>query len=83
MILPSLFFFLIEKHKTSTRRTASDRPKKVRAKTEKRPFKIGELVESMKSDTDGTWFAGRVLDLEDDPHDHINPKSVQIGRAHV
>jgi len=43
-----------------------------------RPFKIGELIESMKSDTDGTWFAGRVLDLEDDPHDHINPKSVLI-----
>lgn len=61
-----------------TWRIASDRPKKVRTKTEKRPFKIGELVESMKSDTDGTWFAGRVLDLEDDPHDHINPKSVLI-----
>ncbi|KAF9375666.1 Histone deacetylase, partial [Podila verticillata] len=51
--------------------------KKPRTKTE-RPFKIGELVESMKSDTNGTWFAGRVLDLEDDPHDHINPKSVLI-----
>ncbi|ORZ23811.1 hypothetical protein BCR41DRAFT_333802 [Lobosporangium transversale] len=54
-----------------------DRSKKSRTKTE-RPFKIGELVESMKSDTNGTWFAGRVLDLEDDPHDHINPKSVLI-----
>ncbi|KAF9932178.1 Histone deacetylase [Mortierella alpina] len=62
----------------SIKSSASDRPKKARAKTEKRPFKIGELVESMKSDTDGTWFAGRVLDLEDDPHDHINPKSVLI-----
>ncbi|KAG0212527.1 Histone deacetylase 4 [Mortierella sp. GBA30] len=62
----------------SIKSSASDRPKKSRAKTEKRPFKIGELVESMKSDTDGTWFAGRVLDLEDDPHDHINPKSVLI-----
>ncbi|KAG0335176.1 Histone deacetylase, partial [Podila humilis] len=51
--------------------------KKPRTKSE-RPFKIGELVESMKSDTNGTWFAGRVLDLEDDPHDHINPKSVLI-----
>ncbi|KAF8984935.1 Histone deacetylase 4, partial [Entomortierella lignicola] len=61
----------------STRSTVSERPKKTRIKTE-RPFKIGELVESMKSDTDGTWFAGRVLDLEDDPHDHINPKSVLI-----
>ncbi|KAI1315479.1 Histone deacetylase 4 [Mortierella claussenii] len=54
-----------------------DRSKKLRTKAE-RPFKIGELVESMKSDTDGTWFAGRVLDLEDDPHNHINPKSVLI-----
>ncbi|KAG0001274.1 Histone deacetylase 5 [Modicella reniformis] len=54
-----------------------DRSKKSRTKSE-RPFKIGELVESMKSDTDGTWFAGRVVDLEDDPHDHINPKSVLI-----
>ncbi|KAF9932329.1 Histone deacetylase 4 [Linnemannia zychae] len=56
---------------------SGDRSKKSRTKTE-RPFKIGELVESMKSDTNGTWFAGRVLDLEDDPHDHINPKSVLI-----
>ncbi|KAG0046497.1 Histone deacetylase 4 [Gryganskiella cystojenkinii] len=55
----------------------ASRAKKPRQKTE-RPFKIGELVESMKSDTDGTWFAGRVVDLEDDPHDHINPKSVLI-----
>ncbi|KAG0066704.1 Histone deacetylase 5 [Linnemannia elongata] len=54
-----------------------DRSKKSRTKSE-RPFKIGELVESMKSDTNGTWFAGRVLDLEDDPHDHINPKSVLV-----
>ncbi|KAF9148901.1 Histone deacetylase 4 [Linnemannia schmuckeri] len=56
---------------------SGDRSKKSRTKTE-RPFKIGELVESMKSDTNGTWFAGRVLDLEDDPHDHINPKSVLV-----
>ncbi|KAF9183855.1 Histone deacetylase 4 [Haplosporangium sp. Z 767] len=61
----------------SIKSSVSDRVKKSRTKTE-RPFKIGELVESMKSDTDGTWFAGRVLDLEDDPHDHINPKSVLI-----
>ncbi|KAG0367969.1 Histone deacetylase 4 [Gamsiella multidivaricata] len=61
----------------TTKSSAPDRAKKSRKKTE-RPFKIGELVESMKSDTDGTWFAGRVLDLEDDPHDHINPKSVLI-----
>lgn len=54
-----------------------DRSKKSRTKFE-RPFKIGELVESMKSDTNGTWFAGRVVDLEDDPHDHINPKAVLI-----
>ncbi|KAF9134999.1 Histone deacetylase 4 [Mortierella sp. 14UC] len=56
---------------------SGDRSKKLRTKSE-RPFKIGELVESMKSDTNGTWFAGRVLDLEDDPHDHINPKSVLV-----
>ncbi|KAG0324223.1 Histone deacetylase 4 [Dissophora globulifera] len=61
----------------SDKSAAIGRSKKLRTKTE-RPFKIGELVESMKSDTDGTWFAGRVLDLEDDPHDHINPKSVLI-----
>ena len=54
-----------------------DRTKKSRTKSE-RPFKIGEQVESMKSDTNGTWFAGRVVDLEDDPHDHINPKSVLV-----
>ncbi|KAF9104234.1 Histone deacetylase 4 [Mortierella sp. GBA35] len=56
---------------------SGDRSKKSRTKSQ-RPFKIGELVESMKSDTNGTWFAGRVLDLEDDPHDHINPKSVLV-----
>ncbi|KAF9977997.1 Histone deacetylase [Actinomortierella ambigua] len=61
----------------SIKTSASDQVKKP-SKTAKPPFKIGELVESMKSDTDGTWFAGRVLDLEDDPHDHINPKSVLI-----
>ncbi|GJJ72188.1 hypothetical protein EMPS_04545 [Entomortierella parvispora] len=61
----------------STKASVTSRAKKPRKKAE-RPFKIGELVESMKSDTDGTWFAGRVLDLEDDPHDHINPKSVLI-----
>ncbi|KAF9395371.1 Histone deacetylase 4 [Mortierella sp. AD011] len=61
----------------SIKTSVSERAKKSRIKTE-RPFKIGELVESMKSDTNGTWFAGRVLDLEDDPHDHINPKSVLI-----
>ncbi|KAF9337561.1 Histone deacetylase [Podila minutissima] len=58
-------------------KTAVAAAKKLRTKTE-RPFKIGELVESIKSDTNGTWFAGRVVDLEDDPHDHINPKSVLI-----
>ncbi|KAF9432835.1 Histone deacetylase [Entomortierella beljakovae] len=61
----------------SARSSAPERTKKSRIKAE-RPFKIGELVESMKSDTNGTWFAGRVLDLEDDPHDHINPKSVLV-----
>ncbi|KAF9163537.1 Histone deacetylase [Actinomortierella ambigua] len=61
----------------SIKTSASDQVKKL-SKSTKPPFKIGELVESMKSDTDGTWFAGRVLDLEDDPHDHINPKSVLI-----
>ncbi|KAF9585780.1 Histone deacetylase 5 [Lunasporangiospora selenospora] len=61
----------------STKPSAADRTKKLRVKME-RPFKIGELVESMKSDTSGTWYAARVLDLEDDPHDHINPKSVLV-----
>ncbi|KAG0238770.1 Histone deacetylase [Actinomortierella wolfii] len=61
----------------SIKTSASDQVKKA-SKIAKPPFKVGELVESMKSDTDGTWFAGRVLDLEDDPHDHINPKSVLI-----
>lgn len=61
----------------SAKSSVLDRSKKSRTKSE-RPFKIGELVESMKSDTNGTWFAGRVVDLEDDPHDHINPKSVLI-----
>lgn len=73
-MLPCLFLDILNNYLAQW---LGDRSKKSRTKSE-RPFKIGELIESMKSDTNGTWFAGRVLDLEDDPHDHINPKSVLV-----